>query len=96
MSEMVERVARALAKADGKNPDKPAWATSRGESFGLCWRDQYADKARAAIEEMREPTDDMRWAGYTRAAFAPESTNVSSVQFDAKPIWELMIDKALE
>lgn len=49
--EMIERVARALATADGKDPDKPAWIRyPGGESFGICWRDQYADKARAAID----------------------------------------------
>lgn len=45
----VERVARALARADGKDPDQPAWWSPRNGAFGICWRDQYADKARAAI-----------------------------------------------
>lgn len=50
--EMVERVARALARADGKDPDAPAWVQGYGDravTFGICWRDQYERKARAAI-----------------------------------------------
>jgi hypothetical protein len=53
MEEMVERAARALAKADGKDPDAPAWVEgygNRARTFGICWRDQYAAKARAALE----------------------------------------------
>ncbi len=60
MTSMVERVARALAKADRKDPDAPAWIKYPGpEIYGVCWRDQYADKARAAIAAMREPTKAM-------------------------------------
>lgn len=47
-----ERVARALAIADGKDPDAPAWVTYPGaHASGICWRDQYGAKARAAIKE---------------------------------------------
>lgn len=42
MSEMIERVARALATAEGENPDN-TWMF-------------YENKSRAAIEAMREPT----------------------------------------
>lgn len=57
MDDMIERVARALAKADGKDPDDFAWVQfAGGKPYGLCWRDRYSDKARAAIEAMREPT----------------------------------------
>lgn len=61
---MVEKVARALAAADGKDPDAPAWVRYSGpEGYGLCWRDQYADKARAAIDAMYEPTERV-WLGF--------------------------------
>ncbi len=54
--EMVERVARALAKADGKDPDAPAWVRyPGGEAIGLCWRDQYTPNAQAALAAM-EPS----------------------------------------
>lgn len=47
---LVEKVARALAIADRRDPDAPAWVQyPGGHPFGLCWRDQYGDKARAAI-----------------------------------------------
>jgi hypothetical protein len=49
---VVERVARALAIADGKNPDAPAWVEgygNRARTFCICWRDQYSAKAEAAI-----------------------------------------------
>jgi hypothetical protein len=49
--ETVEKAARALAVADGKDPDAPAWIRfPSGQTEGICWRDQYAQKARAALE----------------------------------------------
>jgi hypothetical protein len=48
---VVEEMARAMAMADGKDPDAPAWAQgygNRAQTFGICWRDQYADMAQAA------------------------------------------------
>jgi hypothetical protein len=45
-----ERVARALAAADGKDPDAPAWVRFPGnQTEGICWRDQYVKKAEAAL-----------------------------------------------
>lgn len=59
MSEMVERVARAIALAGGTEFDKlPA---SHGPGFGM--RQMYLSMARAAIEAMREPTEAMIAAG---------------------------------
>ncbi len=56
MSKDIERVARALAVADGKDPDAPAWVRyPGGYPEGICWRDQYADKARAAISAITTP-----------------------------------------
>jgi hypothetical protein len=51
MSEMVERVARAICEAERMNPD---------DKLG-GWR-HWQDAARAAIEAMREPTEAMRFA----------------------------------
>jgi hypothetical protein len=53
MSEMIERVARAICEAERMNPD---------DALGgwVHWR----DAARAAIEEMREPTEGMADAAY--------------------------------
>lgn len=59
----IEKMARAMAKADGKDPDAPAWVRYPGATpFGVCWRDQYLDKARAALEALREPSEGMRTA----------------------------------
>ena len=51
MSEMVERVARAIATARGYGLD------ANGEDTG-DWQ-MFVDHARAAIEAMREPTEAM-------------------------------------
>jgi hypothetical protein len=50
MSEMVERVAKAIM-------------TANEQSTGLKFSDLCRDMARAAIEEMREPVPGMRSAG---------------------------------
>jgi hypothetical protein len=68
MSEMIERVARALCTADGCSPDAILGIVPSGGSVpsaGIArpvWR-SYIDKARAAIVAMREPTNDMLNAG---------------------------------
>jgi len=77
MSEIVERVAKAIMGAE--NPDA---------------LDQYTEMARAAIEAMREPTQDMRLAGVAEwckpdATLEHESTLVFNV------IWRAMVDAAL-
>ena len=66
MTEMIERVARAIAEQLGDNLDdafanKSEWNAARGEKGGRI-RDinepflgDYLDAARAAIEAMREP-----------------------------------------
>lgn len=58
MSEMIERVARALCAADELDWD----AQANGQTSGSGSDDEqqgYLDKARAAIEAMREPTEAM-------------------------------------
>lgn len=48
---LIEQIARVLAKADGRDPDAPAWIRyPGGHTEGICWRDQYAHKARAVLE----------------------------------------------
>lgn len=54
MSDMVDRVAKALSIADGMHPD----ACSNDEAEIPMWT-LYVDDARAAIEAMREPTKAM-------------------------------------
>lgn len=65
---MIERVARALAESDPEYD--PVW--------------DYRPQARAAIEAMREPTEDMKSAGHFWAGE------------DCGPCFSSMIDAALE
>ena len=84
MSEMVERVARAIARNHDIDPDwgsPPMWQTP--------WL--IAD-ARAAIEAMREPTEKMDTAGFGALPLA----DGYSLADDFKKVWYAAIDAALE
>lgn len=56
MSEMVERVARAMCVANGWDPDKDDEVLA--PEGALNWN-LYEKHARAAVEAMREPTADL-------------------------------------
>jgi len=65
VSEMVERVARALCERCGVLPDDMAGGTWDGGSYAAgepAWT-TWKDDARAAIEAMRDPTEAMVTAG---------------------------------
>lgn len=85
MSEMVEKVARALCRQyeieDGFSPEQADRAAESG-----MWRN-FRDAACAAIGAMREPTAAMTDAGYIY-------DHISSG--DAKDCWQAMIDAALK
>ena len=87
MSEMIERVAKALAKADG-DPS--------------VLFDYYLEHARAAIEAMREPTEEMSKAGFVVNKFDNEirccdsPRRLARITMPADPAWKAMIDAALE
>ena len=86
--DMIEWIARALAIEDGKDPDAPAWMHyPGGYGTGICWRDQYNMKARAALEELRTPTETMMEAA--------QKYNRDNDQ-DPLGYWQAMIDKALQ
>ena len=58
--DMVERVARTLCKADGKDPDAACKiSTCGGEMAMKEWQYHYPFAAIRAIETMREPDDRM-------------------------------------
>lgn len=85
MSEMVERVAKALYAADGYKllVVDAAWEADRVEI-----RERYRSLAVVAIEAMREPTIDMQVAGFL--------TNEIHGHFHgANTAWRAMIDAAL-
>lgn len=95
MTNMIERVARAIARANGDEfanafKSKDRWIAKRGMSGGR-FRDvneptqvDYLDMAEAAIKAMREPTDEMVTAGFLLCD--EEGTRI---------IWTDMIDAAL-
>ena len=92
MSEMVERVARAICEADGVDPDKEICGMGVQLPIGElapAWRARLK-QARAAIEAMREPTEAMtnqeglHW-GYS-----------CHVCGGLKEGWQAMIDDALK
>lgn len=93
MSEMVERVARAIAIAHGDAwdavpDDKQHWTRERGKFGGRFrdvnenFKDCYRDEARAAIEAMRKPT--------------PAIEQMSMCNDLASNLWPAMIDEALK
>jgi hypothetical protein len=91
MSEMIERVARAICAKMFENPkfycglDPIPIAVERG------WRD-FVGEARAAIEAMREPTKAM-----SARADAIESRGVDDepINPDADHAYRAMVDEAL-
>jgi len=85
--DMVERVARAMAKAEGwslpNDMSLPYAAGSRvGRMMGL---------ARAAIAAMREPTEEMVRAGEKEFI----ASDVACCMEPAEDCWQAMIDAAL-
>ncbi len=84
MSDLREKIARALTEADGKDPDAPAWGLGYGnreQTFGICWRDQYSGKADAilAIPEIRDALE-LKRALETPGTitFAPDTPLIST------------------
>jgi hypothetical protein len=88
MSEMVERVARALFV--DRYPDE-RWPPEARQA------DDYRGHARAAIEAMRAPTDAMCLAGWQAGTgvFGKDSQNPNIYRRSANS-WEAMIDAALK
>lgn len=82
MSEIVERVARALFRASNEFFDEndPAWAVAEAED-----KDYWLVKARAAITAMREPTPQM-----------VEEGSIYCCAGCAKGSWKDMISEALK
>lgn len=83
MSEMVEKVARAICCPRGCD-----YADYDGK--GICALDQlknYEDRARAAIAAMREPTDAMIYAAYR---------SLRDDGLVASEVWPAMIDECLK
>jgi hypothetical protein len=100
MSTMVERVARAMAKQNGDDYDhvpldKADWTAQRG-MFGGRFRDlnelmqvDYDEMARAAIEALMEPCDEMIQAGVSE-------DQTDEVYRDVRSVYTAMIQEALK
>lgn len=106
MSEMIERVARALAANDGCKITGPSRHKASDEfqwDVGHKYMDRYVEAhwrehvhaATFAIEAMREPTDAMLIAG---AKYHHDNWRVTHVREDTNGelIWQEMIDEALK
>jgi hypothetical protein len=89
MTEMIERVARALCRAAGADPDVCVTCESIPPITFWVW-ENYTAKARAAIEAMRVPTREMLTAGENHTNFLSSDCN------DFLKGWRAAIDAALE
>lgn len=88
MSEMGERVARAIAIEFGVSAEW--WDRSVGAGH-----DHFVRQARAAIEAMREPTELMKVAGERRADLE-RGQSYQDVRTLYGRVFESMIDEALK
>lgn len=84
--EMVERVARAICEANGDDWDREG-------VDGLA--DSYVPLARAAIEAMRGPTDDMLDAFMAEGQRQGVAFDEWSPPMFPKLMWQAMIESAL-
>lgn len=94
---MIERVARVMAVADDRDPDK-LLLQQRCEAHlspKKVWH-LYISKARAALEAMREPTQSMISAGGATAFGGAGDPAFADMAADmAKDAYKAMIDAAL-
>ena len=86
MSEMVERVARGMHLRRPNSRTK--WEDCSDEYRTGTMRDAYA-----AIEAMREPTEEMITILLLNMNENEDNPNIS---YDAKVVWQAMIDAALK
>lgn len=97
MSEMIERVARAICVAMGHDPDGPSSDVyvEGDPDAGTSWAG-YRNAARAAIEAMREPTDEMSYAGFQVNKWVNrDKISVGRVSIAPELAWQAMINTAL-
>lgn len=87
MSGMIERVARAIALASLDPETREAVDPDRWEVA-----DSYHDLARAAIEAMREPTENMLDFG---ACYEDQDHDIFDEGDISRDVWRAMIDAAL-
>lgn len=102
MTDKLEEVARAICKVRGHNPNMRV--EEYGQSSHQYWEwELFTKEAKAAIEAMREPTDEMKIAGIDvspmgRVKYDDGGALGKWVSYDTDKtgeIWQAMIDKAL-
>lgn len=98
MSDMVEKMARAICRRyiEGEMADGE-WISPTGSLDGdveFFWKD-WVGEARAAIEAMREPTEEMERAGDETGCFVASDEDVSYRGREAGAVFTAMIDSAL-
>ena len=91
MSEMVERVARAMASklSEQQLGSDPPWHDPE-------FRQNAIEVARAAIEAMREPTNEMICAADNLSSEISTADDRISVPASPEMTWPAMIDEALK
>lgn len=90
MTSMVEKVARAIAEAEGfQLPNDMSLPYAEGSRIGMSMA-----KARAAIEAMREPDEGMLDAYWHQAGESKEMR--PRTHHSAKRYYQVMIDAALK
>lgn len=89
MSDMIEKVARAICISCCEDPD--AWATQAGVSQ-TNWK-TFISNAIAAIEAMRMPTDAMISEG--GESIPSDGIRPDRDRRDAEEVWRTMIEAAL-
>lgn len=102
MSEMVERVARAMAIVD-KGDDMWDIVSEDGDGYGYVGKNEYRAMARAAIAAMREPTAAMVreggqaiWEDVDEASRRKPRPDDNWPQDEAKAAWSAMLGEALK
>lgn len=93
MSEMIERVARAICIVAGRQPDQ---IHSPAIGVELPWWRIYEHQAVAAIEAMREPTEAMCHAEAEDTMGSRRPLGEYLDDYDAAGVWRGMIDEALK
>ena len=90
MSEMINRVARAVCVQGGFDPD------TIQANDGPLWK-YYVPGAKAAVEAMKEATYEMRLEGQSVVNLTDTPGHYEYISRDeAQEIWETMIEEALK
>jgi hypothetical protein len=92
VSEMLEKVARAICEADERNGGAPY---EHRITLGKHAKEALFDEARAAIEALRVPTDRMLIAG---TPWYHDNWRKGHVREDTalEAMWQAMLDAALD